>query len=946
MTIETDLNSLTALDADVCVVGSGPVGASLAVDLVERGLSVVVLESGLRSPRSKPQALSDAVIETPRFHEAMSRATCRALGGTSWLWGGRCTELEEIDFAARDYIPNSGWPISYGDVSRFYPRAAELIGVGTGIFRRIDGERTGDLRLGDLEVWANETRIHTRLREFGAFERVRFVLDATVVDIELDAERRAVSGLIVANHSTRVAFRGAKCYVLALGGVETARLLLNVRARQPQLFGGPAGTLGRFYMGHISGAIADIRFASWQDARRFQFESHATSASRARLTLSSELQQRHRLPNIAFFPGNPRLGDASHQSGFLSLAFLLLNLPGVGAALIPEALRRAELSGTPDYLAHVRNCIKDLPGVVRGGSDFVRQRLRTRRRVPRWFEVNERGFYRLHYHGEQRPRADNRVGLVDERDGLGMCRAAVRLEFAPEDIDAVYEAHEVLDRCLRDAQLGTLDFRVPRDQFVETSGGCSADGLHQIGTTRMARRPADGVVDADCRVFDFDNLFIAGSSVFCTSGQANPTFPAVALAVRLSAHLEQKIGRRNPPPATEGAAPLRILHVVPSIEAASGGPARAVFDLALAALTRGHDVTICATDFGGPSVDHREYLKAGIKVIVFPVVGPPQLQYSDAMATYIRNTIASFDIVHLHSLYLPPDWIVYRYAAERGVPYILRPHGTFDPVIRNRKRVPKWILGKLFQDRVTAAAAAIHYTSDDERRLSNCANLNGWVIPLPIRPEEFEGQPDPGFLAKFGVRPDFILFLGRLAWKKGADIAIRAFADFAKTRPEVDFVIAGPDSGEEAKLRALVGELQLGDKVHFTGMLDGPARIAAYKLAKLFVVPSRGENFGRTVAEAMMTGTPIVMTDCIGIWKQLLLADAACVVEADEQSVLRGLSSVWDSYSIALDRAARARRLVESHFAVKPVGEALERMYRQVLGARLSCRSKKGAAGE
>lgn len=946
MTVETNLNSLSTLKADVCVVGSGPVGAALAVDLVERGLSVVVLESGSRSPRSKAQALSDAVIETPRFHEAMSRATCRALGGTSWLWGGRCTELEEIDFAARDYIPNSGWPISYRDVSPFYPRAAELIGVGTGIFRTIDGERTADLRLGDLEVWANETRIHTRLREFGAFERVQFVLNATVVDIEFDAEGRSVSGLIAANENGRVAFRGAKYYVLALGGVETARLLLNVQAHRPHLFGGPGGPLGRYYMGHISGAIADIRFASWQSARRFQFENHPTSASRARLTLSGELQQRCRLPNIAFFPGNPRLRDPSHQSGFLSLAFLLLNLPGVGSALLPEALRQAELSGTSSYLAHVRNCIRDFPGVIRGATDVIWQRLLTRRRVPRWFEVNEKGLYRLHYHGEQRPRADNRVSLVDERDALGVRRAAVRLEFAADDIDAVYEAHSVLDGCLRDARLGTLDFRVPRDQFVDTPGACSADGLHQIGTTRMADRPANGVVDANCRIFDLNNLFVAGSSVFCTSGQANPTFPAVALAVRLSAHLEQKIGQRNTPAVATGGAALRILHVVPSIEAASGGPARAVFDLALAARTRGHEVTICATDFGGPSVDHREYLKAGIKVAMFPVLGLPELQYSQAMSTYVRDNIASFDIVHLHSLYLPPDWIVYRYATERGIPYILRPHGTFDPVIRNRKKLRKWVLGKLFQDRVTASAAAIHYTSDDERRLSNCANLKGWVIPLPIRPEEFEGDTDPAFLSKFAVKPDFILFLGRLAWKKGTDIAIRAFAEFTKTHPDVDFVIAGPDSGEEAKLRALVSELRLGGKVHFTGMLDGPARIAAYKLAKVFVAPSRGENFGRTVAEAMITGTPIIMTDCIGIWKQLLLADAACVVEADEQSLLRGLSSVWDSYASAVERATHARKLVESYFAVEPVGEGLERMYRQVLGARMPRSAEKGAARE
>lgn len=934
MTIDTDLNLLNNLAADVCIVGSGPVGACLAIDLVERGLSVVVLESGSRRPRSKAQSLSEAVIETPRFHEPMADATCRAFGGTSWLWGGRCAELEEIDFAARDYVPNSGWPISYQDVSRFYPRAAELIGVGTGRFRKVDASGTDDLQLAGLEIWANETRIHRRLQAFSAFERIRFVLNATVVDAEIDAESHSVSGLIVANERQRVTYRGASHYVLALGGVETARLLLNVRARQPLLFGGPDGPLGRFYMGHISGGIADIRFSSPQSAARFKFEAHPTSACRLRLTLSDAVQRKHGLPNIAYFLGNPRLGDASHGSGFLSLAYLLLNLPVVGPTLIPEALRKAELEGASGYMAHARNCIEDFLGLSRGVGDFVRQRFRSGRRVPRWFEVNESGIYRLHYHGEQRPRAENRVSLAAARDPLGMHRAAIRFEFGQEDVDGVYEAHYVVDRCLRDAALGELIIRVPRENFLEMRAACSADGLHQIGTTRMASRPGEGVVDPDSRVFDFRNLFVAGSSVFCTSGQANPTFPAIALGLRLAQHLEQSIGRRNTPIAVANAKPLRILHVVPSIEAASGGPARAVFDLALAVRARGHEVTICATDFGGGSVDHAEYLKAGIKVVVFPVVGPPLLQYSREMLSYIRDTIASFDIVHLHSLYLPPDWMVYRYALEHGIPYILRPHGTFDPVIRERKKLPKWALGKLFQNRVTAAAAGIHYTSDDERRLSNCSNLNAWVIPLPIRPEEFDGEADPTFLSRYGVRPEFILFLGRLAWKKGADIAVRAFAEFVKTRSDVDFVIAGPDSGEEAKLRALVDELGVGNNVHFTGLLDGPARIAAYKLAKVFVVPSRGENFGRTVAEAMITGTPIVMSDCIGIWKQLVRDDAACVVEADVPSLLRGLAVVWDSYPSALERASRARRLVETQFAIAPVGEQLERMYYDVLGTR------------
>lgn len=947
---KTELHALAAVNVDVCVVGSGPIGASLAVELVERGLSVVVLESGLERRNPRIQSLSSAIIETPRFHEPMELGTCRALGGTSWLWGGRCTELEEIDFVARDYIAHSGWPFPYEELSSFYPRAAELLGIGSGVLRaqttpsRLDD---GGIQVDKVEIWANETRIHRRLRVFNAFHRIKFVLNATVIDIETSSQSRSISGLVVANEEQRLIFRGAKNYVLALGGVETARLLLSVQARDPRLFGGPDGALGRYYMGHLSGAIADISFSSPANAREFQFDDHQSSASRRRFTLSHALQQKLRVPNIAFWPDNPPVADATHQSGFLSGSYLLLSLPGLRSALIPDVIRRGELREPSSYMTHLRNCIYDFPGLVAGGVSFFNQRFLRGRRMPRWFNVNDSGTYRLHYHAEQRPSAGNRVSLSDERDHLGMRRAVIKFSFAEEEVDSVYEAHRALDRSLRGSGNGGLTLRVPRDQFFERPAACSADGLHQIGTTRMADRPSQGVVDPNCRVFEFDNLFIAGSSVFRTSGQANPTFPAIALALRLAAHLDELVkGRRYAPVFAPKPERLTILHVISSIDAASGGPSRAVFDLALAARVRGHDVTICATNYGGQSVDYADYLKAGVKVRIFPIKGPTILQYSPSLETYVRENVASFDIVHLHSLYLYHDWVVYRHAPRRGVPYILRPHGTFDPVIRERKRVRKWVMNRLFQERITTASAGIHYTSADELRLSNCSKQTSWVVPLPIRPEEFDGQDwDRDFASKYGVRPDFILFLGRLAWKKGADILIEAFGDFSRRFPDTDLVIAGPDDGEERKLRELCRKCDLPSKVHFTGLLDGPSRVAAYKMAKLFVLPSRGENFGRTVVEAMLVRTPILMTDRVGIWEQVAQADAAYIAHADVQSVLRGLIAIWESYSLARERAARARKLVESRFGIEAVGVQLEQMYREALALTHRTDDRRSARG-
>lgn len=942
MPVKTDLRALDAVNVEVCVVGSGPVGACLALDLVERGISVVILESGLDRADPAIQSLSDAVIEKPRFHEPMSLGTCRALGGTSRLWGGRCTGLEEIDFLARDYVPHSGWPFAYQDLVRFYPRAARLLGAGNGVFRddgaSIDFE-CADARFDQVEVWVNETRIHERLKAFAQFQRIRFFLDATVVDFEIDSRSNAIAGLVVANGRQRVVFRGAKSYVLAMGGVETARLLLNVReSHAPALFGGPEGALGRFYMGHLSGLLADIKFASPVTAHHFDFRDGESSASRRRITFSQATQRRHRLPNIAFWPDHTPISDASHKSGFLSAGYLLLNSGFLRSASLPDVILRSDAEMSSPYSDHLRNCMRDWAGLVTGSAQFLSQKVFKGRNIPRWFRVNRSGIYHLHYHAEQCPSPAMRITLADERDPLGSRRANINFSFSERDIDGIYRAHEVLDASLRDNSIGELIIRTTRQDYLASRTACSPDGLHQIGTTRMAADPVQGVINADCRVFDFQNLYVAGSSVFPTSGQANPTFSAVAIALRLAEHLDHVLHpaqAKSSSVASAAASELKILHVISSIDAASGGPARAVFDLALAARSQGHDVTIATTNFGGPSIEHSDYVQAGIKVKVFPTTGATYFQRSRYLDRYVRENITTFHIVHLHSLYLYNDWYVYRCATTQGVPYILRPHGTFDPVVRNRKKLPKWILDKVFQQNVNEAAVGIHYTSDDEQNLSNCTNRRSWVVPLPIRPEEFDGQRwDNNFLEKYGIAPDFILFLGRLAWKKGADLLVEAYGSFAKRFPGVDLVIAGPDHGEEPRLRKLVAMMGLDAKVHFVGMLDGPSRVAAYKFAKLFALPSRGENFGRTAAEAMLVGTPIVMTDCVGIWEQVAAADAAVVTKAEVTPLLAELVGVWEDYSAARERAARARKFVEDHFSVATVGEQLDQMYREALNLR------------
>jgi choline dehydrogenase-like flavoprotein len=163
-----------------------------------------------------------------------------------------------------------------------------------------------------------------------------------------------------------------------------------------------------------------------------------------------------------------------------------------------------------------------------------------KRSKPLLFLASKEGSHPLHFHAEHRPSRASCIGLASERDRLGLCRALIDLRFSDEDGLGIVRAHATLDRALKENRIGELVYTESSDQRVSGVLRGAKDGFHQIGSTRMANTPRQGVVNADCRVFEFGNLFIAGSSVFPTSGQANPTFPAVTLALRLAAHLERQ----------------------------------------------------------------------------------------------------------------------------------------------------------------------------------------------------------------------------------------------------------------------------------------------------------------------------------------------------------------------------------------------------------------------
>ncbi len=525
---------------DVCIVGTGPAGMSLAMELERLGREVLVLEAGGIEVDSVTAGDRRAEIVDSSRHAPMEIAVCRALGGTSWTWGGRCVAYDEVDFIARDFVPDSDWPIGHEEIRPWYKPACEYLLCGDDTFQKpLSRELSAGITAEFVERWATESRVILVHRErLQKSERINVCLNSTVVDLDLGENGRSVQGVAVATPRGKFTVK-ARRVILAIGGVETTRLLLAVQRRWPDHFAGAGGPLGRYYMGHISGKIASIALDDPASIADYDFVLDTNGAYyRRRFMLTTEAQLRNKLLNTAFWPDNSPFYDPAHGSGVLSAVFLALAIPPVGRRILSEGIRLAHTGPKPyPWGAHLWNAILGAPRAAADLYEILRGRYFRKPKKPGFLVHNKGGKYALHYHAEQIPNPDSRITLSDEVDRYSLPRAVIDLRFVDQDVQSVIDSHRVLDESLRANKIGRLEFWYPPERLHERVMEQAADGFHQVGTTRMGNNPAQSVVDPDLKVHGLDNLYVASSSVFPTTGQANSTLLAVALAIRLASHL-------------------------------------------------------------------------------------------------------------------------------------------------------------------------------------------------------------------------------------------------------------------------------------------------------------------------------------------------------------------------------------------------------------------------
>ncbi|MDF1637850.1 GMC oxidoreductase [Alcanivorax jadensis] len=493
-----------SLSVDVCIIGAGVAGITIAKQLKNEGLRIALVESGGLQLNPDVQDLYNGEnIGLP--YDPLDACRLRFFGGTSNHWGGWTRPMDRVDFEKREWIPWSGWPITLDDVAPYYEQAQNLVEVdGTPYDAEFFSPESSTNYLVDR---ANiETKIFklsppTRFLksykvDFNDAHSVVVLLNSNVVDFVLSESGKTVQAAQIKTLAGKNTAVTATHFVLACGGIENARILLNCRKANKSGLGNDDDLVGRFFSDH-DGILSG-------------------NAVLGQRLLKSTFYQLH-VPEIVRKAGlNTRIVPA------FTLAEKILrekSLPNFNTYVLPvpdNAKAKGSLSIYPD--------IEGLVNFVEGTP---------------LHPAGSRRFFQLVTAFENTPNPNSRVMLGDKRDALGLLRC--KLNWQRSDNDEILARRLTMEFSRQFALAGLGRVNIDKDNIWPQKS--LEIGRHHMGTTRMSSSPKHGVVDKNCRVHTTNNLFVAGSSVFASYGFAQPTLTIIALALRLSSHIKQQVSR-------------------------------------------------------------------------------------------------------------------------------------------------------------------------------------------------------------------------------------------------------------------------------------------------------------------------------------------------------------------------------------------------------------------
>lgn len=383
--------------------------------------------------------------------------------------------------------------------------------------------------------------------------------------------------------------------------------------------------------------------------------------------------------------------------------------------------------------------------------------------------------------------------------------------------------------------------------------------------------------------------------------------------------------------------PLRVLQIVPSVSVVYGGPSQMVVGLSQALAGAGARVTLLTTNSNGDAGQApldvpigQPILQDGYEIRYFRCAPWRRYKLSIALLQWLWQHAAEFDVAHIHALFSPISTAAAMVCRWRGLPYVLRPLGTLDPLDLQKKRRLKQWYGRLLERRNLSGAAAVHFTSAEEAKISERfgAATRDWVVPLGVPlPLDLVRSP-----REAGAAP-VILFMSRLDRKKGLDIAIPALETLAVAGLNFRLVIAGnnvQDPDYERSIADYLSRSHLSDRSEMLGFVTGDRKRQLLATADLFVLPSYYENFGIAVAEAMAAGVPVVISDRVHIWPDVAEAEAGWICTCDVSSFTDVVRSALADGADRQRRGQNARACAAARYSWPAIAQQLLTAYGEI----------------
>lgn len=498
-------NSLLA--GDLCIIGAGAAGISMALDWDGRREKVILLEGGGFEYDDQVQD-SYAGTGTGQKYYPLKSARLHYFGGTTGHWGGMCSPYDPIDFRKRPWVPHSGWPITKKDLDPYYQKAQRWLYLGPyeyGFDYWKDKLPDPNPFPFDPKIIWNKMWQHSKAR-FGRLYRDAIINSknislhtyANAVEILAYQDVKGIREVLVKTPEGKTHRVRAKRFVLACGAIQNARLLLASNRQASAGLGNKNDLVGRYFQEHLEIASAEFWLNKPFRTDLYAWE-HNDGCPNAELAFSEQVQEEHQILNgtVSLMPLNMGRYRLPKMQSWKDAD--------------PRAAMDSMTTQWDSAKVHSEN---PSPGILK------------------WS-------YQLNTRIEQAPNPDSRITLDRDKDAYGLPRATLHWSLTGLDKKSIRTLYEILGRQAGISGLGRIRLdewlRDPQDPGFPDS---LSAGWHHMGTTRMSRDPKSGVVDANCRVHGLGNLYVAGSACYPTSGAANPTLTLVALSLRLSDHLK------------------------------------------------------------------------------------------------------------------------------------------------------------------------------------------------------------------------------------------------------------------------------------------------------------------------------------------------------------------------------------------------------------------------